>query len=118
MSKDASTKWIFAPSNARSIAAQVTLGLSYIHACGIVHGGTYLLALMNVFQNLIISLVDLHGNNILFEHPNFDALTVDELYEKVGKPYTVKTQRLDGKPLGPEVPSYLVLPAHMTIPAD
>jgi len=61
---------------------------------------------------------DLHGNNVLFEHSNFASLTVDELNEKIGKPFTVNTQRLDGNPLGPEVLSYLVLPAQMTIPAD
>jgi len=38
-SKEASMTWKFPVNVARSIAAQVLLGLDYIHSCGVVHGG-------------------------------------------------------------------------------
>ena len=39
-SKEASTKWMFPINIARAIAAQTTMGLAYIHSCGVIHGGT------------------------------------------------------------------------------
>lgn len=38
-SKEASLTWKFPLHAARSIAAQVLLGLDYTHSCGVVHGG-------------------------------------------------------------------------------
>lgn len=38
-SKEASTNWMFPMKVARAVAAQAILGLEYIHACGVVHGG-------------------------------------------------------------------------------
>jgi serine/threonine protein kinase len=38
-SKDETMPWKFPLAGARSIAAQVLLGLDYIHSCNVVHGG-------------------------------------------------------------------------------
>ena len=38
-SKEASTKWMFPINIARAVAAQTTMGLAYIHSCGVIHGG-------------------------------------------------------------------------------
>jgi serine/threonine protein kinase len=40
-SKEDSTNFMFPPDAARSTAAQLLLGLSYLHANGIYHGGKY-----------------------------------------------------------------------------
>jgi serine/threonine-protein kinase SRPK3 len=37
-------------------------------------------------------------------------MSEDELFRKIGAPKTGEVSRLDGKPLGPEVPAYLVYP--------
>lgn len=39
-SKEASITWKFPANIARSISAQVLLGLDYVHSCGVVHSGT------------------------------------------------------------------------------
>lgn len=40
------------------------------------------------------------------------------MYKNFGEPLKVPNQRLDNGPLGPEVPSYSVIPAEMVVPAD
>lgn len=39
ISKELSTTWMFPLPVARAVAAQVLQGLSYVHLCGVVHGG-------------------------------------------------------------------------------
>ncbi|PYI12964.1 kinase-like protein [Aspergillus violaceofuscus CBS 115571] len=58
--KEDSTNLMFPVDAARSIAAQLLLGLSYLHATGVCHG-------------------DLHLRNCLFRIPNFDGLSTAEL---------------------------------------
>ena len=41
-SKEASAKWMFPVNIARAVAAQTTMGLAYIHSCGVTHGGMFL----------------------------------------------------------------------------
>ncbi|KAL9100309.1 MAG: hypothetical protein Q9163_004308 [Psora crenata] len=98
-SKEAAVKSMFPINIARAIAAQATMGQAYIHSCGVTHA-------------------DLHLHNILFQIPNFDSWTVDEVYKKFGEPIQVPNRRLDNGPLGPEVPSYSVLPANILVLAD
>ncbi|KAF2802448.1 kinase-like protein [Mytilinidion resinicola] len=81
---------------ARSIAAQVLLGLDYIHSCGIIHG-------------------DLHLGNILIEIPGLDQLPEDEIYFHLGKPEKQPLERRDGLPLGPEAPAYSVSSAMLEV---
>lgn len=61
---------------------------------------------------------DLHANNTLFQIPNVNSWTVDEVYKKFGEPVQVLNRRLDNGTLGPEVPSHSIFPADMVVPAD
>ncbi|KAJ5353475.1 kinase-like protein [Penicillium brevicompactum] len=79
---------------ARSLAAQLVLAVDYIHTQGIVHG-------------------DIHLGNILLKlPPNFDQLSLDQLYEKYGAPELNPVVRLNGNPLPlpPGVPSHGIIP--------
>ncbi|KAK6217787.1 hypothetical protein LQW54_003296 [Pestalotiopsis sp. IQ-011] len=90
---------MFPPQVARAIGTQFLQGLSYIHSRGVVHG-------------------DLHPNNVLLKHPSLASLSVDELYECIGKPERFATRRLDDQPPGPEAPRYGVPPASIAISAE
>ncbi|KAF2494684.1 kinase-like protein [Lophium mytilinum] len=83
----------------RSIAAQVLLGMEYIHSCGVVHG-------------------DLSSNNILFQIPGLAELNEDELYLHIGEPNQHEVRRYDNRPLGPEVPKHCVSPAMLFLNCD
>jgi serine/threonine-protein kinase SRPK3 len=61
---------------------------------------------------------DLHTNNILFQIPNFDSWTENQLYKNFGEPVREPNRRLDGCPLGPEVPTYSLYPVDMVVAAD
>lgn len=73
---------------------------------------------LNAFRLISCPRSDLHSNNILFQIPNFNSWTVDEVYKKFGEPVQVLNRRLDNGTLGPEVPSYSIFPADMVVPAD
>jgi serine/threonine protein kinase len=80
---------------ARSLAAQLVLVVDYVHAQGIVHG-------------------DLHLGNILLKvPPNFDQLSLNQLYEKYGVPELDPIIRLDGNLLPPSVPSHGIAPIRL-----
>lgn len=77
---------------ARALAAQLVLAVDYVHTQGIVHG-------------------DLHMGNILLKTtPDFDQLSLEQLYEKYGAPELDPVVHLDGKPLPPGVPSHGIAP--------
>ncbi|KAI1874183.1 uncharacterized protein JN550_002762 [Neoarthrinium moseri] len=99
ISKELSTTWMFPVQVARAIAAQLLLGLSYVHSCGVVHG-------------------DIHTNNVLFKHSCFSSQSVEELYQRVGEPQRLPVKRLDEQPPGPEVPRYCVPSASIVISAE
>ncbi|KAF2494668.1 kinase-like protein [Lophium mytilinum] len=88
--------FIFPMPVARSIAAQVLLGLDYIHSCGVIHG-------------------DLHTGNILIELPGLDQLPEDELYAHLGEPKKQPLRRRDGLPLGSNAPAYSVSSAMLVL---
>ncbi|KAJ6051001.1 kinase domain-containing protein [Penicillium canescens] len=90
---------MFPPDAARSTAAQLLLGLSYLHANGICHG-------------------DLHLRNFLLRVPDFDSLSVDKLYKRFGKPYEVPIRRVDGKPGEPHAPPYAIYSMVLSMPAN
>ncbi|MCJ1343707.1 hypothetical protein MMC31_001903 [Peltigera leucophlebia] len=99
MSKDYGEPNCYFPIKAsRAIAAQVILGLAYLHSLGVCHG-------------------DLNLNNILLHRP-FQGLTVTEIYEQYDMPYKVALVRTDNAPIGPEAPSYIVHPMRTGIPCD
>lgn len=43
---------------------------------------------------------------------------VEEVYKRFGEPFKVPISRIDKAPLGPEAPSYAVIPMNLTIPAN
>ncbi|KAH8821940.1 kinase-like domain-containing protein [Xylogone sp. PMI_703] len=81
--------WLFPLETARAITAQLILALSYLHPLGIVHG-------------------DLHPGNILLALPDISSLSVEELYAKYTSPMKEPTRRLDGGPIPPNVPPYIL----------
>lgn len=66
--------------------------MDYVYAQGIIHG-------------------DLHLGNILLKvPPNFDQLSLKQLYEKYGAPELDPVICLDGNPLPPGVPTHGTVP--------
>ncbi|KAI3140493.1 hypothetical protein CBS147326_2194 [Penicillium roqueforti] len=98
-SKEDSPNFMFPPNPARSAAAQLLLGLSYLHANGICHG-------------------DLHLRNFLLRIPNFDGLSTSELYRRFGTIDEVPIMRLDGKPGEPHAPPYAIYPMALDMPSN
>ncbi|OQE29156.1 hypothetical protein PENFLA_c004G06128 [Penicillium flavigenum] len=90
--KDGGWTRLFQPDVARSLAAQLVLVLDYVHAQGIVHSDVHL------------------GNILLKVAPDFDQLSLEQLYEKYGAPERDPVVHLDGKPLPPGVPSHGIVP--------
>ncbi|PGH11807.1 CMGC/SRPK protein kinase [Polytolypa hystricis UAMH7299] len=90
-SKDEYAPWMFPPNAARSMAAQVLLGLDYIHSCGVVHS-------------------DLHSRNILYRLPDFSNYSIEEIYRQFGEPQQRPITRLDEQLTGQEAPNYCVSP--------
>ncbi|KAJ5558810.1 kinase domain-containing protein [Penicillium sp. DV-2018c] len=97
--KDLSTNLMFPPDAARSTAAQLLLGLSYLHANGVCHG-------------------DLHLRNFFLRMPAFDDLSTTELYKRFGEPWEVPIKRLDGKPDGPHAPPHAIYPMVLSMPIN
>ncbi|KAK2747353.1 hypothetical protein FQN55_005102 [Onygenales sp. PD_40] len=98
-SKENSTDFMFPPDAARSIAAQLIMGLNYLHANDVCHG-------------------DLHLNNFLLRVRGFDNLSPAELYSRHGKPYEVPTRRLDGHASIPHAPPHVIYPMIWHMPAN
>ncbi|EFW21411.1 hypothetical protein D8B26_001614 [Coccidioides posadasii str. Silveira] len=98
-SKENSTNFMFPRDAARSIAAQLIMGLNYLHANDVCHG-------------------DLHLDNFLLHVPGFDNLSTAELYKRHGKPYEVPTRRLDGKSSTPHAPPHVIYPMIWNMPAN
>lgn len=115
-SKEASTNWMFPIEVARTVAAQVILGLHYIHSRGVVHGGGQ--PSWNLRNLMLTHRRDLHVRNILFRLPHIDSLSVPQIYQRFGQPRKTQIVRTDGADLGPEVPSYSVMPAQLVIPSE
>ncbi|KAB8261677.1 kinase domain-containing protein [Aspergillus pseudonomiae] len=84
----------------RAIAAQLILGLQFIHSEGIVHG-------------------DLHLGNILLRLPlDMQDMTSEKLYASTGEPAKEQVIREDGAPLDPGVPSEAIVPVWLGLGSD
>ncbi|EEP82768.1 predicted protein [Uncinocarpus reesii 1704] len=71
------------------------LALAYMHSKGYAHG-------------------DIHLQNILVKLPSgFDELSIEQLYEKYGRPEKVSITRRDREPLPPNVPPKAVLSLYL-----
>ncbi|KFH45684.1 SRSF protein kinase-like protein [Hapsidospora chrysogenum ATCC 11550] len=114
-SKEKSVNFMFPVETARSIAAQLIMGLSYLHSRGICHGGRLhhpALSYTHCSRN-----PDLHLRNVLLHAPGLEKLSLDELY-KLYPVYKAPITRMDGAPLGPHAPSYAVYPMNTKVAAD
>ncbi|KAK4040217.1 protein kinase dsk1 [Parachaetomium inaequale] len=89
---------MFPVETARSIAAQLILGLSYLHSRGVCHG-------------------DLHIHNFLIYGRNIDHLSPDELYTRYAF-NTAPVRRVDGAPPEPHAPPYAVYSMPIETPAN
>ncbi|KAE9994351.1 hypothetical protein EG327_011453 [Venturia inaequalis] len=81
---------------AKAIAKQALLGLDYLHQQKIGHG-------------------DLHTRNLAFTIPSIHSLSEDEFLQTLGNPETGLLRRVDGKPLEPGLPEYLVRPTSFPV---
>ncbi|KAK3386145.1 kinase-like domain-containing protein [Podospora didyma] len=97
-SKEDSINFLFPVETARSIAAQLIMGVSYLHSRGVCHG-------------------DLHIRNFLLSGPNLDSLSPEELYERY-RLDKVPITRVDGEAIEPHAPAYAVYPLHIKMAAD
>ncbi|MCJ1250219.1 hypothetical protein MMC30_007445 [Trapelia coarctata] len=84
---------------ALDITPQLSLGLAYIHSCGILHG-------------------DIRTCNIAFQFPNIDSWTIEQVHEYFGEPGIEGISRYGRQPLGPEVPPHSVYPAYLGSPGE
>lgn len=116
-SKENSPNFKFPLATARSIAAQVSLGLSYMHSRSVGHGGEYESPFFSTDTHFQ-PLTDLHCRNILLQTTDMDALSVPEIYERFGEPFHVPVSRADRLPTGPEAPSYAVIPMNLIVPSN
>ncbi|KAF4456878.1 hypothetical protein F53441_1089 [Fusarium austroafricanum] len=100
--KDASSSGLFQLDVARSLAAQLVMAVSHVHAQGYAHG-------------------DLHLGNLLLRLPaSLNNLSVDEFYAKFGVPKPEPVVPLDDStdPLPAGVPSHVVPPVWLGKPSD
>ncbi|PYH37021.1 kinase-like protein [Aspergillus neoniger CBS 115656] len=99
-SKENSPRFMFSLDIARAIAAQVTMGLAYMHSLGVGHG-------------------DLHARNILLLQPvDFEALSIEDIYEQFGKPFEVPITRIDKAPIQSCAPAHAIIPMNLIVPSD
>ena len=101
MAKQASVSenFLFPPQVARSIATQALLALSYIHSCGIIHGGMV--------------------TNILIQAPSSSVLwPLPKPYEEIRNDKKLPVKRYDGAPIESNVPKYQIMATGMYTPSD
>ncbi|KAK4152905.1 protein kinase dsk1 [Chaetomidium leptoderma] len=97
VAKEWSSNNMFPVETARSIAAQLILGLSYLHSRGVSHG-------------------DLHMQNFIYGL-NIDHLSPDELYSRYHFD-TAPVRRVNGAAPEPHAPPYAVWSMPIKTPAD
>lgn len=79
-SKENSPNFMFPLGTTKGIAAQVTMGLAYVHFCGVGHGGepaSYHTG-DSMYNKLKISLSAI----FLLQPTELDSLTTKEIYER------------------------------------
>jgi serine/threonine protein kinase len=116
--EDAAADFMFPVETARSIAAQLILGLSYLHSRGVCHGGKKVrnsILLLDHLINLLQS--DLHMRNLLINGPNIDHLSPNDIHKRYGV-CKGPVRRVDGAAVAPHAPSYGVHPLHITTRAN
>ncbi|KAE8356759.1 kinase-like domain-containing protein [Aspergillus coremiiformis] len=93
--KEVSYSRLFPLDVARVLAGGLTRAIAYLHSQAIAHG-------------------DIHLRNVLAKLPSsLDHLSVEQFYEKYGKPETVPVTQRDGESLPPNVPAKAVIPLYL-----
>ncbi|KAF8981640.1 kinase-like domain-containing protein [Cyathus striatus] len=90
------------PDVTRKLAAQVALGVAYLHKCNIIHG---------------YSIVDLHLGNVLFYSPEFENASLTELNLIYWEPSVLPIQYWNDKtpvPLSIHRPATIAHPGHQS----
>ena len=123
--KEDSVDFMFPADAAKSIAAQLIMGLSYLHASGICHGGQHIdFSLVFFFffpynQSLTkCHCLDLHMRNFLLRIPSLDSMTTADLYQRYGEPSEVPVRRMDKRPPEPHAPAHAIFPMRTSLAAD
>ncbi|KAI0490602.1 kinase-like domain-containing protein [Xylaria cf. heliscus] len=98
-SKEDAVGWMFPVETARSIAAQLIMGVSYLHSRGFSYH------------------LDLHLRNFLLCGLDLNYLSPDELYKSY-PPHKVPIRRVDGAAVEPHAPPYAVYPMYIEMPAN
>lgn len=80
---------------ARALALKLVSAVAFMHSQGHVHGDIHL------------------GNAMLKLNSGLEKLSVEQLYEKYGRPETVDIYRVDDSALPPSVPARAVRPLHL-----
>ncbi|KAI1109260.1 kinase domain-containing protein [Nemania sp. NC0429] len=96
-SKENSSNFMFPAETARSIAAQLIMGVSYVHSRGVCHG-------------------DLHLRNFLLRGPDLNHLSPTEISTRYRLDKT-PVQRVDGAGAESHAPPYAVYPLYIAMPA-
>ncbi|KAL0634205.1 hypothetical protein Q9L58_006881 [Maublancomyces gigas] len=92
----------------RTVAAQSIAGVAYLHARGVVHGGTFPSPVSLLKHLLILTYLDLHIGNILLALPNLASWSLEQLYSTLGDPDTDRITRNDGLPVTSSAPKFSV----------
>ncbi|KAH0593680.1 hypothetical protein MHUMG1_08430 [Metarhizium humberi] len=92
---DASRHSLFRLEVARALSVKLVSAVAYMHSQGYIHG-------------------DIHLGNAMLKSPSgLNSLSVEQLYEKYGRPETVAVSRVDGAPLPHNIPEKAVLPLYL-----
>lgn len=110
--REASFSRLFPVEVARALVAKLSMAVAFVHPRGYVHGGRFILLIMNSRETK--PFIDIHLWNILVRLPStFDELSIDQFRERYGEPETVPIRRVGGEPLPPNVPPKAVLLLHL-----
>lgn len=116
ISKEWSSNNLFPLETARSIAAQLILGISYLHSRGVCHGGQRSLD-FTIVKKILMPCLDLHIHNFFIYGFNIDHLSPDEIRDHYSF-NTSPVKRVDGASPEPHAPPYAVLPMPIKTPAN
>ncbi|KAM3426429.1 hypothetical protein MY4824_009968 [Beauveria thailandica] len=98
--RDCSSSKMFKLDVARALSLKLVSAVAYMHGQGYVHGDIHL------------------GNAMIQLNSGLNILSIDQLYEKYGRPQTEDISRVDDGALPPSVPAKAVRPLDLGKPAS